>query len=107
MTYVYLLIVLNVLGMTRRVNWQHVFLNIFLGCNLSGVNIAPSRHGPALFGLATATGCRRDEFICDKSTEAARRNCQGPPHQRGLTRLTLILQLDLVISRVRVRVRTP
>ena len=63
MTYVYLLIVLNVLGMTCRVNWQHVFLNIFLGCNLSGVNIALSRHGPALLGLATATGCRRDEFI--------------------------------------------
>ena len=48
MTYVYLLIVLNVLGMTRRVNRQHVFLNIFMGYNLSGVNLAASRYGPAV-----------------------------------------------------------
>ena len=53
MTYVYLLIVLKVLGMTRRVNRQHVFLNIFMGYNPSGVNLAASRYGPAMSKLST------------------------------------------------------
>ena len=87
MTYVYLLIVLNVLGMTRRVNRQHVFLNIFMGYNLSGVNLAASRYGPAVskpsmphlskvgpLGLAKASGLLHQSHsyqvqrICSNST---------------------------------------